>query len=133
MSWIQAYPYMLGDCQVKFEATDGYETIGYNFEPMGDLGAYDIMGLAKKVHKYLAGLCINNIYELNKEGRLSSAFVQIDCHTRECGFDGIDFTITCDYISLCSDAHLDSRKTFKPMLYVGDACIGELFKYADED
>lgn len=133
MSEIQFYPYMLGDCEVKIETTDGYETIGYNFEPMGGLGADDIMGLAKKVQKYLAGLCINDLNELNKDGRLVSAFVEINCSTKPCGFDGIDFTVTCDYISLFSDEYIDQRKSFRPALYIGGCYVGELFKYAEED
>ena len=133
MKEVQGYPYVVKTCKVKFETSDGYETIGYDFTPLGGIGANDIMGLAKKVHKYLAGLCINDLHELDKDGRLASAFVEIDCNTLEFGFDGCPFTVTCDYISLFSNDFIDPRASFKPALYVCGFYVGELFKYADED
>lgn len=126
----EIHQYVVKTCTVKFETDRGYATSKYWFEPeKGGIGDDDIMGLAKLVNMYLYLFCRWNLKDLDREGVLASPIVEIDCHTVPCGFDGVDFSIMCDYSFLFNG----KSETFKAMLYVGDAYVGELAKYVTED
>lgn len=131
-------PYEVDRCEARFITDDGVKVIGYDFDEViyrfggESAGADTIMDLAKKVQEYLAGLCILELNRLDAKNKLASPIVDITCTTKTIGWVGFRFSIMCDYSPVFDglDSYDELFSQFRPVLYVGDSCIGELFKYA---